>query len=86
MVRKKAVVIQKKQYILPISNGLKSVLQEYLRYRKGEPDDYLFVSVYGVPFTKDSMGEVLRHYNWSRGVEKTGIHLFRHTFANVTFA
>ena len=72
---------QKKQYILPISNGLKSVLQEYLKHRKGGPDDFLFVTVYGEQFTKDTMGECLRHYNWSRGVEKTGIHLFRHTFA-----
>ena len=72
---------QKKQYILPISSGLKSVLQEYLKYRKGTPEDFLFCSVYGEPFTKDSMGEVLRIYNRSRGVEKTGIHLFRHTFA-----
>jgi len=72
---------QKKQYIIPISSGLREVLQEYLRYRKGNPEDYLFCSVYGVPFTKDTMGECLRHYNWSRGVEKTGIHLFRHTFA-----
>jgi len=72
---------QKKQYILPISSGLKPVLQEYLKYRKGSPEDFLFVSVYGEQFTKDTMGEVLRHYNWSRGVEKTGIHLFRHTFA-----
>ena len=53
----------------------------YLKYRKGAPDDFLFVTVYGEQFTKDTMGECLRHYNWSRGVEKTGIHLFRHTFA-----
>jgi len=72
---------QKKQYIIPISSGLKEVLQEYLRYRKGTPDDFLFCSVYGEQFTKDTMGECLRLYNNSRGVEKTGIHLFRHTFA-----
>ena len=72
---------QKKQYIIPISSGLREVLQEYLRYRKGGSDDYLFVSVYGEQFTKDTMGECIRLYNRSRGVEKTGIHLFRHTFA-----
>ena len=72
---------QKKQYILPISTELKAVLREYLQYRKGSADDYLFVSVYGEPLTKDTMGECIRMYNHSRGVEKTGIHLFRHTFA-----
>ncbi|MCL2445471.1 MAG: tyrosine-type recombinase/integrase [Oscillospiraceae bacterium] len=72
---------QKKQYILPISTELKTVLREYLQYRKGTPDEFLFVTVYGEQFTKDTMGEVIRLYNNSRGVEKTGIHLFRHTFA-----
>jgi integrase/recombinase XerD len=72
---------QKKQYIIPVSSGLKEVLQEYLRYRKGAPEDFLFVTVYGEQFTKDTMGECLRIYNHSRGVTKTGIHLFRHTFA-----
>jgi len=72
---------QKRQYIIPISSGLREVLQEYLRYRKGTPGDFLFVTVYGEQFTKDTMGECLRLYNVSRGVAKTGIHLFRHTFA-----
>jgi len=72
---------QKKQYILPISSALKAVLAEYLQYRKGEPSNFLFCSVYGEQLTKDTMGECIRHYNLSRGVAKTGIHLFRHTFA-----
>jgi len=72
---------QKKQYILPISSGLKEVLQEYMRYRKGTPEDFLFVTVYNEPFTKDTLGECLRKYNHRRGIEKTGVHLFRHTFA-----
>ena len=72
---------QKKQYILPISGSLKPVLQEYLRFRKGEPDDFLFCTISGSQFTKDTLGETMRLYNRSRGVERTGVHLFRHTFA-----
>jgi integrase/recombinase XerD len=30
------------QQIIPISNSLKTVLQEYLKYRKGTAEDYLF--------------------------------------------
>jgi integrase/recombinase XerD len=72
---------QKKQYILPISGSLKPVLQEYMRFRKGEADDFLFCTANGGQFTKNTLGECMRLYNRSRGVERTGVHLFRHTFA-----
>lgn len=71
----------KKQQIIPMSNELKSVLLEYLQYRKGKPDDYLFCNSYGGQLTKDAMSNCVAKYNKSRGVTKTSIHLFRHTFA-----
>ena len=72
---------QKKQQIIPLSSELKAVLREYLQYRKGEPDEILFCTIYGSPLDKDSMNGVISRYNHSRGVTKTSIHLFRHTFA-----
>jgi integrase/recombinase XerD len=72
---------QKKQQIIPMSSELRAVLQEYLTYRKGEPEDALFCNAYGEPLTKESMATCIERYNHSRGVEKTSIHLFRHTFA-----
>ena len=71
----------KKQQIIPISKELRSVLQEYLQYRQGEPEDYLFCNVYGNQLTRYAMVSCIQVYNRSRGVEKTSIHLFRHTFA-----
>lgn len=71
----------KKQQIIPMSSELKQVLQEYLRYRKGQPEDYLFCNCYGQQMTKDSLAGNIRKYNHSRGVTKTSVHLFRHTFA-----
>jgi len=71
----------KKQQILPISSELKKVLQEYLQHRKGQPDDYLFCNIYGEQLNKNSMSTAIRRHNNSRGVTKTSIHLFRHTFA-----
>lgn len=71
----------KKQQIIPMSAELKSVLQEYLKYRKGEPDDYLFCNSYGERLNRDTMSGCISKYNHSRGVSKTSIHLFRHTFA-----
>jgi len=70
-----------RQQIIPLSHELKLVLLEYLQYRKGEPDDFLFCNAYGNQLIKESLKTCIVKYNKSRGVAKTGIHLFRHTFA-----
>jgi integrase/recombinase XerD len=56
-------------------------LAEYIQYRKGELTDYLFCSIYGEKLTPNALGHSIRKYNIKRGVGKTSIHLFRHTFA-----
>jgi len=71
----------KRQQIVPMSGQLSSILQEYLLYRKGEPDDYLFCSTHGSQLTRDGATTVLYRYNKKRGVEKTSAHAYRHTFA-----
>lgn len=71
----------RKQQIIPLSKHLSKIVQEYLQYRGGEPDDWLFPTVYGKRFTTDGAGQAIRNYNRRRGVNKTSIHLFRHTFA-----
>ncbi len=65
----------------PLTDNLKKVLKEYLLYRGGEPDEYLFCNVYGERLTENGIKIAIRKYNRSRGVEKTSTHLFRHTFA-----
>lgn len=69
------------QLVIPLSNTLSIVLKEYLRYRQGEPEDYLFCNQYGGKMTKSGMESAVRRYNLSRGVKKTSIHAYRHTFA-----
>lgn len=71
----------KKQQIIPISSSLKTVLLEYLKYRKGEQGDYLFCTATGTYLTRGTMKTAISKYNRTRGVTKTSIHLFRHTFA-----
>jgi len=70
----------KRQQIVPMSGQLSAVLQEYLLYRKGEPEDYLFCSTHGTQMTRDGATTVLYRYNKKRGVEKTSAHAYRHTF------
>ena len=43
--------------------------------------DYLFCNEYGEQMSRDGFSKAIAIYNKSRGVEKTSIHLLRHTFA-----
>lgn len=68
---------------IPMSPALAQILAEYLRIRKGEPDDPLFPDVTGHRMSEDCLRNAIRRYNERRGVKKTGIHAFRHTFARM---
>jgi len=63
------------------------ILKEYVSYYRtdedGEPlyDERLFCNRYGEPMTDGGLKTAIRSYNLSRGVTKTSVHLFRHTFA-----
>lgn len=72
-----------KSQMLPIPSSLKPVLLEYLGHRNGNPDDYLFCDVYGRQLNPEYLSHEIAIYNRSRGVEKTSIHAFRHTFAKI---
>lgn len=69
------------QQMVPLSQSLSVVLSEYLKYRQGEPDDYLFCNQYGGKMTKSGMESAIRRYNLSRGIRKTSLHAYRHTYA-----
>ena len=75
------IVKNRRAYTIPLSHTLERVLIEYLQYRNGTPDDYLFCTQYGEQITADGLTSIIGKYNISRGVSKTSIHLFRHTFA-----
>lgn len=68
-----------------LSKKLKKELKEYINYwRTGEdvsPDDYLICNVYGEKMSRCALNVSIAKYNKSCGVEKTSLHLFRHTFA-----
>ncbi|ENK1242997.1 tyrosine-type recombinase/integrase [Clostridium botulinum] len=68
--------------IIPMSLSLKNVLLEYLQYRQsGNEEEWLFCNSYGEKMNETTLSGNLRAYNRRRGVMKTGIHRFRHTFA-----
>jgi integrase/recombinase XerD len=72
----------RKEQIIPLSSSLAKVLQEYLTYRKGGAEDYLFCGVSSQKMSETSIRLAIIRYNrHQRGVAKTSVHLFRHTFA-----
>lgn len=58
----------------------------WLRTKGAEDEDYLFCNEYGGQLTRSGLCKSFRVYNHRRGVEKTSIHLMRHTFAKTWIA
>lgn len=72
----------RKPLIVPMNQTLVNILIEYLKYRHHKSnEDYLFCNVFGNQLVKSTCYHMLYDYNKSRGVETTGIHRYRHTFA-----
>lgn len=69
---------------VPLSKSLVRILSEYLELRHPTSEtDYLFCNVYGNKLQVNSCKHTIARYNEMRGVIKTSIHLFRHTFAKM---
>jgi integrase/recombinase XerD len=72
-----------RNYKINFYNNFYNVIKEYLQIRKGQPADFLFPTQYGTEMSVSGLTSAISRYNKSRGVEKTGIHAFRHTFASL---
>lgn len=76
------VTKNRKPLIVPLNRTMVNILTEFLKYRSHETaDDYLFCNVFGRQLVKGTCYSMLYAYNKRRGVETTGIHRYRHTFA-----
>lgn len=70
----------KRARYVPISSSFAEVIEEYLNIRGGNGDDYLFCNVYNTQLAMTSLQTCIRKYCHERGIKKTSLHLFRHTF------
>lgn len=71
----------KKPQVIPLCGVMVGILKEYQHIRKGNKGDYFFPNDTGEQLTENGLRCTIARYNQARGVEKTSIHLFRHTFA-----
>ena len=71
----------KKAQVIPLCSELCSIIREYMRIRGGKDEEYLFPNENGEQLKEYALANSIARYNNRRGVQKTSIHAFRHTFA-----
>lgn len=71
----------RKPQLLPLPQSMLAILTEYMKYRQGKPEDYLFCNDIGTQILTTSLAQGIAAYNRARGISKTSVHLFRHCFA-----
>lgn len=67
-----------------ITRILRTYIDDYRTEIDGVPvdeDEPLFCNLYGEKLSENAIKKAIANYNRSRNVEKTSVHLFRHTFA-----
>lgn len=74
----------RKPRAIPIPTSLIVILTEYLRIRNGAGEEPLFCNIYGEPLPRTTLQISVIKYCKARGVEKTSLHLFRHTFITLS--
>ncbi len=67
--------------VIPLCSYMVNILNEYMSIRGGTSEEFLFCDQYGQMLTQNALRLAIVRYNRGRGVERTSIHLFRHTFA-----
>jgi len=82
----------RRKHRIPLDSKLRTVLQEYIKEwltdDQGEyVSPYLFPNSYiehcEQPISRSALTQAIAAYNISRGVSKTSVHLFRHTFTKI---
>lgn len=71
----------RKAAVLPLTSALVDTLREYTNIRKGDPESWFFPTVNDTKMAPSTLTHSIADYNRRHGIEKTSIHLMRHTFA-----
>ena len=70
-----------KVQVIPLCSSMVAILRDYMAVRGGSGSDWLFCNEFGDFLTENALRLAIVKYNNTRGVERTSIHAFRHTFA-----
>ena len=70
--------------ILPMPTTLYNIMAEWLQIRNAPKDDWLFCNIYGEQLQRVVLQTLVKRYSLNRGVERYGLHLYRHTFITLS--
>ena len=88
--KEKAVYIQQtknnKAQVLFLNDNVLSIIKKYVALFDLNKEDFLFCTAEKTQLAIRTMEDNVATYNRKRGIEKTSIHLFRHTFAKNYYA
>lgn len=71
----------KKAILLYLNDDVLKIFNEYVRQFDLHDEDYVFCTAEGNRLARRTIQDNVASYNRARGVQKTSIHLFRHTYA-----
>lgn len=78
------VTKNKEARVIPISSTLHMVLTEWVQVRNASKEDYVFCSIFGEQLRRTVLQTLVKRYSLRRGVDKYGLHLYRHTFITLS--
>lgn len=70
--------------IIPISSSLHIILSEWIQVRNASREDFLFCNIFGEQLQRSVLQTLVKRYSVRRGVNKYGLHLYRHTFITLS--
>ncbi len=74
----------RKAITIPLNDSLEKVLCEYMNLRGGNGSDWLFPELDGTTqMSESALRTAMNRYNKRCGVDRTGLHKYRHTFARM---
>lgn len=72
----------RKPLILPLNLTIIKILKDYLKVRQHQSEEeYLFPTAFGTKMYRKTLNQTLNTYARNRGVNTSGTHRYRHTYA-----
>lgn len=74
----------RKYLSIPLADSLLLILKQYIAHHALQPTDNMFFNKFGHALTRSTIYERIKRYLMSIGIEKTGVHIFRYSYAKIS--
>lgn len=77
--------LKNRKYLsIPLADPLLDILKKYISINSLHQTDSLFFNRFGSALTRSTIYERVKRYLSSIGIERTGIHIFRYSYAKIS--